>query len=135
VWGAGRGGIWPVPVDDDRICIADLGDERAVLCTPAHQYPIGVVLSATRRARLIEWAREHDAWIIEDDYDGESRYDRRPIVAMQGLDPDLVVYGGTASKSLAPGLGIAWLVVPPSLLEPVLDTKPLARDPRSPLGQ
>jgi GntR family transcriptional regulator / MocR family aminotransferase len=135
VVGAGDVEIVPVPVDDDGICIDDLGDERAVLCTPAHQYPMGVVLSATRRARLIEWAREHDAWIVEDDYDGEFRYDRRPIGAMQGLDPDRVVYGGTASKSLAPGLGIAWLVVPSSLLEPVLDTKRLRRDAVSTIEQ
>jgi GntR family transcriptional regulator/MocR family aminotransferase len=135
VVGAGGVEIVPVPVDDDGICIDDLGDERAVLCTPAHQFPMGVVLSATRRARLIEWAREHDAWVVEDDYDGEFRYDRRPIGAMQGLDPDRVVYGGTASKSLAPGLGIAWLVLPPSLLEPVLDTKRLRRDAVSTIEQ
>ena len=135
VIGAGGVEIVPVPVDDDGICIDDLGDARAVLCTPAHQFPMGVVLSATRRARLIQWARQHDAWVVEDDYDGEFRYDRRPIGAMQGLDPDRVVYGGTASKSLAPGLGIAWLVLPPSLLEPVLDTKRLRRDAVSTIEQ
>ena len=135
VVGTGHVEIVPVPVDDDGICVDDPGDERAVLCTPAHQFPLGVLLSATRRARLIEWAREHDAWIVEDDYDGEFRYDRRPLGAMQGLDPDRVVYGGTASKSLAPGLGIAWLVLPPSLLEPVLDTKRLRRDAVSTIEQ
>jgi GntR family transcriptional regulator/MocR family aminotransferase len=135
VVGAGGVEIVPVPVDDDGICIDDLGGARAVLCTPAHQFPMGVVLSATRRAHLIEWARKHDAWIVEDDYDGEFRYDRRPVGAMQGLDPDRVVYGGTASKSLAPGLGIAWLVLPPSLLEPVLDTKRLRRDAVSTIEQ
>ena len=135
VVGAGGVEIVPVPVDDDGICIDDLSDARAVLCTPAHQFPMGVVLSATRRASLFEWAREHDAWVVEDDYDGEFRYDRRPIGAMQGLDPDRVVYGGTASKSLAPGLGIAWLVLPPSLLEPVLDTKRLRRDAVSTIEQ
>ena len=87
VIGAGGVEIVPVPVDDDGICIDDLRDARAVLCTPAHQFPMGVVLSATRRARLIQWARQHDAWVVEDDYDGEFRYDRRPIGAMQGLDP------------------------------------------------
>jgi GntR family transcriptional regulator/MocR family aminotransferase len=132
---AGGVEIVPVPVDHEGICIDDLGDARAVLCTPAHQFPTGVVLSPPRRARLIEWAREHDAWIVEDDYDGEFRYDRRPIGAMQGLDPDRVVYGGTASKSLAPGLGIAWLVLPPSLLEPVLETKRLRRDAVSTIEQ
>ncbi len=132
---AGGVQVVPVPVDEEGICIGCFGDARAVLCTPAHQFPTGVVLSATRRARLIEWAREHNAWIVEDDYDGEFRYDRRPIGAMQGLDPDRVIYGGTASKSLAPGLGIAWLVLPPSLLEPVLDTKRLRRDAVSTIEQ
>ncbi len=135
VVGAGGVEIVPTPVDHEGICIDGLGDARAVLCTPAHQYPTGVVLSAMRRARLIEWAHQHDAWIVEDDYDGEFRYDRRPIGAMQGLDPDRVVYGGTASKSLAPGLGVAWLVLPPSLLEPVLDTKRLRRDAVSTIEQ
>jgi GntR family transcriptional regulator / MocR family aminotransferase len=132
---AGGVEIVPASVDHEGICIDDLGDSRAVLCTPAHQFPTGVVMSATRRARLIEWAREHDAWVVEDDYDGEFRYDRRPIGAMQGLDPDRVVYGGTASKTLAPGLGIAWLVLPPSLLGPVLDTKRLRRDAVSTIEQ
>lgn len=135
VVGAGGVEIVPVPVDHEGICIDDLGGARAVLCTPAHQFPTGVVLSARRRARLIEWARENDAWIVEDDYDGEFRYDRRPLGAMQGLDPDRVVYGGTASKSLAPGLGIAWLVLPPALLEPVLHTKRLRRDAVSTIEQ
>lgn len=135
VMGASGVDVVPVPVDDEGICIDDLGDARAVLCTPAHQFPTGVVLSATRRARLVEWAREHDAWIVEDDYDGEFRYDRRPIGAMQGLDPERVVYGGTASKSLAPGLGIAWLVLPPSLLEPVLDTERVRRHAVSTIEQ
>lgn len=132
---AGGVDIVPVPVDHDGISVDDLEDAKAVLCTPAHQFPTGVVLSATRRARLVQWAREHDAWIVEDDYDGEFRYDRRPLGAMQGLDPDRVVYGGTASKSLAPGLGIAWLVLPASLLEPVLDTKRRRRDAVSTIEQ
>jgi GntR family transcriptional regulator/MocR family aminotransferase len=116
-----------IPVDDDGIRVSELGDERVVVCTPAHQYPMGVVLSAARRAALVDWARAGDAWIVEDDYDGEFRYDRRAIGAMQGLDPDRVIYGGTASKSLAPGLGLAWLVLPPMLVDPVLETKRLRR--------
>lgn len=135
VVGGGGVEIVPVAVDDNGICVGDLEDQRAVLCTPAHQYPLGVVLSAARRARLIEWAREQDAWIIEDDYDGEFRYDRRPVGAMQGLDPERVIYGGTASKSLAPGLGIAWIVVPTALLDPVLETKRLRRDAVSTIEQ
>ena len=115
--------VVPVPVDDDGIRVSALGDEGAVVCTPAHQYPMGVVLVPARRAALVEWARANDAWIVEDDYDGEFRYDRRAVGAMQGLDPDRVIYGGTASKSLAPGLGIAWLVLPAALVGPVLETK------------
>jgi GntR family transcriptional regulator/MocR family aminotransferase len=132
---AGGVEIVPVAVDDNGICVGELGDERAVLCTPAHQYPLGVVLTASRRVRLTEWARERDAWIIEDDYDGEFRYDRRPVGALQGLDPERVIYGGTASKSLAPGLGIAWLVVPTALLDPVLETKRRRRDAVSTIEQ
>jgi GntR family transcriptional regulator/MocR family aminotransferase len=117
----------PIAVDDDGIRASELSDEGAVVCTPAHQYPMGVLLSPARRAALVEWARGRDAWIVEDDYDGEFRYDRRAIGAMQGLDPDRIIYGGTASKSLAPGLGLAWLVLPPTLVDPVLETKRLRR--------
>jgi GntR family transcriptional regulator/MocR family aminotransferase len=124
-----------IPVDDDGIRVNELGDERVVVCTPAHQYPMGVVLSAARRAALIDWARRGDAWIVEDDYDGEFRYDRRAIGAMQGLDPDRIIYGGTASKSLAPGLGLAWLVLPPMLVDPVLETKRLRRPAVSTIDQ
>ena len=127
--------IVPIPVDEEGLCVDELGGLRAVVCTPAHQFPMGAVLSAARRAALVEWARERDGWIVEDDYDGEFRYDRRPIGAMQGLDPDRVVYGGTASKSLAPGLGLAWLVLPPGLIEPVLDTMRLQRHAVSSIEQ
>jgi GntR family transcriptional regulator/MocR family aminotransferase len=96
---------------------------------------MGVVLSPSRRAALVEWARAGDAWIVEDDYDGEFRYDRRALGAMQGLDPDRIIYGGTASKSLAPGLGLAWLVLPPMLVEPVLETKRLRRPALSTIDQ
>jgi GntR family transcriptional regulator/MocR family aminotransferase len=127
--------VVPAPVDDDGVRVDQLGSAGAVVCTPAHQYPMGVVLSAARRAALVEWARDRDGWIVEDDYDGEFRYDRRPVGAMPGLAPDRVVYGGTASKSLAPGLALAWLVLPPSLLEPVLETMRLRRDAVSSIEQ
>jgi GntR family transcriptional regulator/MocR family aminotransferase len=132
---AGGPSIVPAPVDDDGVRVDQLGPARALVCTPAHQYPMGVVLSAARRAALVEWARACDGWIVEDDYDGEFRYDRRPVGAMQGLAPDRVVYGGTASKSLAPGVALAWLVVPPTLLEPVLDTLRHRRDAVSSIEQ
>jgi GntR family transcriptional regulator/MocR family aminotransferase len=124
-----------VAVDDEGLRVAELGDARVALCTPAHQFPTGVVLSPARRSALIAWARARDGWIVEDDYDGEFRYDRRPIGAMQGLDPDRVIYGGTASKSLAPGLGIAWLVLPQDLVDPVLETKRVRRDTVSSVEQ
>ncbi|MFC5663080.1 PLP-dependent aminotransferase family protein [Kitasatospora misakiensis] len=98
----------------------------AVLLTPAHQFPTGAALAADRRAAAVRWAREHDGYVIEDDYDGEFRYDRQPLGAMQALDPDRVVYGGTAAKSLAPGLRLAWLALPDELVEPVARLKELA---------
>ena len=114
--------IRPVPVDDYGLDPAalTLGD-AAVYTTPAHQYPLGARLSAARRAALIQWARRAQALVIEDDYDGEFRYDVRGLPALHSLThgPDVVAYVGTASKMLAPELRIAWLIVPPGLREPV----------------
>jgi GntR family transcriptional regulator/MocR family aminotransferase len=106
-----------VPLDDEGIDVDALAatSSRAVVVTPAHQYPLGTVMSSGRRTSLVKWARERDAWIIEDDYDGEFRYDRRPVGALQGIAPDRVVYLGTSSKTLGAGLRIGWLVLPPSL--------------------
>src|SRR3712207_9401981 len=77
--------------------------------------PTGAVLAPERRAALLEWAVEHEAVVIEDDYDGEYRYDREPVGALQGLDPERVVYMGSASKTLAPALRLGWLVLPASI--------------------
>lgn len=96
-------------------------DVRAVLLTPAHQFPTGVPLHPDRRAAVVDWAARTDAVILEDDYDGEFRYDRQPVGALQGLAPDDVVYCGTASKSLIPGLRLGWLVLPDRLRDEVLD--------------
>lgn len=106
-----------VPVDDEGLDVAALARSgaRAVLVTPAHQYPTGVVLSAARRAALIAWARDVDGLILEDDYDAEFRYDRDPVGCLQGVDPDRVVLLGSVSKSLAPALRLGWAVAPPAL--------------------
>lgn len=110
----------PVPVDGEGIDPTALGDAAAVLVTPAHQFPAGVVLSSARRAVLLAEARRRDAYVLEDDYDAEYRFDREPVGALQGLDPDRVAYAGSLSKSLAPGLRIGWLVLPAGLLPEVL---------------
>lgn len=114
--------IEPLPVDARGADPVGLpADVRVVVTTPAHQYPTGVTLHPSRRRALIDWARAHDGTVIEDDYDGEFRYDRQPVGALQSLAPEHVVYAGTSSKSLAPGLRLAWLVLPPHLVEPVAE--------------
>ncbi|MEV6944655.1 PLP-dependent aminotransferase family protein [Streptomyces sp. NPDC051172] len=105
----------PLPFDERGTNPGELTDEDAVLLTPAHQFPMGGTLHRDRRAAAVDWARRTGGLIVEDDYDGEFRYDRQPVGALQGLDPDHVAYAGTASKSLAPGLRLAWLVLPPDL--------------------
>jgi GntR family transcriptional regulator/MocR family aminotransferase len=106
--------LLPIPVDRDGLDVEALRrtDADAVIVTPAHQFPTGAVLSAERRTALVTWARERGALIFEDDYDAEFRYDREPIGAIQGLAPDDVLYAGSASKTLAPGLRLGWLAVP-----------------------
>ena len=102
-----------VPVDADGLDVAALGDVEAVLVTPAHQYPTGVVLAPERRAALRAWG----GWVLEDDYDAEFRYDRAPVGALQGLDRERVIYLSSISKTLAPALRLGWLVAPPALAE------------------
>ena len=91
----------------------------AVLVTPAHQYPTGVVLAPERRAALLAWAADRDAFVLEDDYDAEYRYDRQPVGALQGLDPQRVAYMSSISKTVAPALRVGWLVAPPALAEAI----------------
>jgi GntR family transcriptional regulator/MocR family aminotransferase len=112
----------PLLVDSDGADPAALGDDGMVLLTPAHQHPWGAVLAPRRRTAFVEWARRNDGYLIEDDYDGEFRYDRQPVGAIQALAPDRVIFDGTTGKALAPGMRIGWLVVPPALREPLLDT-------------
>ena len=117
-----------IPVDEAglRVDLLEGTAADAVLVTAAHQYPTGGVLPPERRAALVAWAARRGATIIEDDYDAEFRYDREPIGAIQGLRPDRVVYTGSASKILAPGLRLGWLVAPPDLVEPLTATKQAA---------
>jgi GntR family transcriptional regulator / MocR family aminotransferase len=109
----------PVPVDAEGVDISRAPARgsglRAALVTPAHQFPTGAVLSPARRLQLVEWADRVDGLVIEDDYDAEYRYDHHPVGALQGMAPSRVVLGGSTSKTLAPGLRLGWLVVPPAL--------------------
>ncbi|MFF5785439.1 PLP-dependent aminotransferase family protein [Streptomyces sp. NPDC012693] len=123
--GAGLG--TPVlPFDERGTRVEELswpGPVGAVLMTAAHQFPLGGALPPDRRSAVVDWARASGGFVLEDDYDGEFRYDRQPVGALQGLDPERVVYFGTASKSLAPGLRLAWMVLPESLAGEVAATK------------
>ena len=133
---AGLGAI-PVPVDGDGLRTELLDGIRAgaVVVTPAHQYPTGVVLGAARRTALIAWARERGAIVVEDDYDAEFRYDRAPVGSLQGTAPDHVLYGGSASKILAPVMRLGWLVAPVGLVEELGARQALAGGVPSTLSQ
>jgi len=110
-----------VPVDDEGIDVAAglarAPDARLAYVTPSHQYPLGMIMSARRRLQLLDWARRRGAWILEDDYDSEYRYDTQPIASLHGLDGDArVVYVGTFSKILFPALRVGYLVIPRDLV-------------------
>jgi GntR family transcriptional regulator/MocR family aminotransferase len=117
--------VVPIEVDDDGLDVVRLAEHNvaAVLVAPAHSYPTGAVLSPARRTALIDWARNEDALIIEDDYDAEFRYDRAPIGALQGLAPECVAYAGCASKTLTPALRLGWITLPGRLVEDVVRQK------------
>ena len=113
-----------IPIDCAGAVTDDLDTNTgAALLTPAHQFPLGVALNPARRRHAIAWAADTGSIVIEDDYDGEFRYDRQAIGAMQSLAADHVVYAGTASKSLAPGVRLAWLALPASLMDEVIEAK------------
>jgi GntR family transcriptional regulator/MocR family aminotransferase len=131
-------GVVSVPIDRhgaDPAVLIRRGSVPAVVLTPAHQYPTGATLSADRRTAWIGWARQHDAVLIEDDYDGEFRYDRQPVGALAALDPGRVIYGGTTSKTLAPGVRLGWLVLPRRWLKPVVDLRAVVDRHSSALDQ
>jgi GntR family transcriptional regulator/MocR family aminotransferase len=121
--------VVPIPVDADGMVVEALASHPevgVVLVTPSHQMPLGMALAPERRAALVEWAIARDGWILEDDYDGEYRFDRDPVGALQALAPGRVTYLGSASKTLAPGLRLGWMVAAPDLAEAVGDAKALA---------
>ena len=115
----------PLPLDGEGLALGPLraSGVRALVVTPAHQFPTGIAYSARRRTELLDWARSVDGFVLEDDYDGDFRYDRAPVGALQGLDPERVAYTGSVSKSLAPGLRLGWLLVPRALAEEVVERK------------
>jgi GntR family transcriptional regulator / MocR family aminotransferase len=131
-----RAGMTPisVPVDQQGLRVDELYrvEADAVLVTPAHQFPTGSVLAPDRRLALRDWARETGGVIFEDDYDAELRYDRGPVGALQGLAPDTVIYCGSASKALAAGLRMGWLVCPPGWIDDLAEEK-RAEDLGSPM--
>jgi GntR family transcriptional regulator/MocR family aminotransferase len=117
-----------VPVDDEGLVVSALAASgaQAVVVTPAHQAPTGVVLTAARRHALADWARRGGGFIIEDDYDSEFRYDKEPVGVLQGLAPDRVFLVGTASKALAPAVRLGWVLAPSELAHAVAAEKEMS---------
>jgi GntR family transcriptional regulator / MocR family aminotransferase len=112
----------PIGVDELGARTTELDDTAAsaVLLTPAHHSPFGMPLHATRRTAVIEWARRTNGYALDDDYDGEFRYDRQPIGALQGLCPDRVAYLGSTSKSMTQAMRLGWMALPDDLVDPVI---------------
>jgi GntR family transcriptional regulator / MocR family aminotransferase len=132
--------VLPLPVDEqgartDLLATATYSAAGTVVVTPAHQYPTGVTMHPLRRHALAAWARSNQGLVVEDDYDGEFRYDRQPVGALQGMAPDHVVYIGSASKTLGPAVRLGWMVLPPSLVGPVIEAKRFADYQTESVGQ
>jgi GntR family transcriptional regulator / MocR family aminotransferase len=133
--------LCPLAVDAGGAVVSELagaggaGAAAAVALTPAHQFPLGVALEPRRRREVVDWAAGTGGLVIEDDYDGEFRYDRQAVGALQSLAPEHVAYAGTASKSLAPGLRLGWLVLPGHLVADVVEAKRAAGRLSSSLDQ
>jgi GntR family transcriptional regulator/MocR family aminotransferase len=117
-----------VPVDEEGLVVGELAASgaQAVVVTPAHQSPTGVVLSPARRSALTDWARRGGGYVIEDDYDSEFRYDKEPVGALQGLAPEQVFLLGTASKALAPAVRLGWVHAPSALAAAIADEKEMS---------
>ncbi len=117
------GSTVPIGVDDHGAVVEELEglDVAGVLLTPAHHNPLGMPLHPSRRTAVVEWARRTSRFVLDDDYDGEFRFDRQPVGALQALDPGRVVYLGSVSKSLSPALRLGWLALPDSLVDPVVE--------------
>lgn len=129
-----------VPVDEEGMDVAAgvvrAPNARCAIVAPAHQFPMGVTMSLARRLQLLDWAGRADAWILEDDFDGEFRYHGRPLPALKSLDRSgRVFYTGTFSKTLFPGLRLGYLVVPPSEIERFRDLMRYLDGGRSALEQ
>jgi GntR family transcriptional regulator / MocR family aminotransferase len=129
--------VAPVAVDAEGLLVDALeaSGARAVVVTPAHQFPTGCVLSSRRRAALIEWAERGERLIVEDDYDAEYRYDRGGLGALQGLAPERVAYIGSASKRLAPGMRLGWLLMPSWLAWQLISAKAVEDGGSEAIGQ
>lgn len=131
---AAGGTALPIAVDSEGLETENLPPARLAYVTPSHQYPLGSVLSASRRRDLVAWARRAAAYIVEDDYDGEYRHDVAPIPPLQTLARDAVIYVGTFSKTLSPTLRLGYLVVPPALRRAFAEAKRLT-DRHTPLAE
>lgn len=133
----------PVPLDADGLRVDYLDQAKvkgesakALFVTPSHQFPTGATLSLDRRLAIIEWARQHDAWILEDDYDSEFHYEGKPTACVQGLDPhERTIYIGTFTKSLFPGLRIGYMVLPHELVAPMTAARTLMDGHSAPIPQ
>ncbi len=128
--------VVPAPVDGDGLLLDAIpAGTRLVYCSPAHQYPLGRRMSAARRVELVDRARREGWLVVEDDYDGELRYDVAPLPLLAALAPDVVVHLGTTSKILTPALGVGWMVAPPAVVTAVLRHRDVTGPSPSAAGQ